>query len=128
MSISIKQEIDINEIKTEGPLNIEDEGVKDYKYELQKNNSGAINTISNKFNDKVINQKISNDIISRKKRFEYNREQIEHLEMYFGENEYIDKKQKTELSQLTNIPETQIKWWFKNRRAKKMKESKVKFI
>ena len=104
--------------------NFINENVENLNCEIQQNNSGAINTSPNQFNDKVTNQKSSNGSRTRKKRFEYTREQIEHLEMYFRENEYVDKKQKTKLSQLTNIPETQIKWWFKNRRAKKMKESR----
>ena len=38
-------------------------------------------------------------------------------------NEYIDGERKRRLSQITNIPEHQIKVWFQNRRQKKKREA-----
>ena len=44
------------------------------------------------------------------------------LEAYFRFNEYIDGERKRRLSQITSIPEHQIKVWFQNRRQKKKRE------
>ena len=41
----------------------------------------------------------------------------------FRFNEYIDGERKRRLSQITNIPEHQIKVWFQNRRQKKKREA-----
>ena len=48
--------------------------------------------------------------------------QVAQLEAYFRFNEYIDGERKRRLSQITNIPEHQIKVWFQNRRQKKKRE------
>ena len=61
----------------------------------------------------------------RKPRSVYTSEQIQHLETFFRVNEYIDGERKRKLSQLTNIPEHQIKVWFQNRRQKKKRESEA---
>ena len=44
------------------------------------------------------------------------------LKSIFRFNEYIDGERKRRLSQITNIPEHQIKVWFQNRRQKKKRE------
>merc|ERR1712029_1074137 len=59
----------------------------------------------------------------RKPRSVYTSEQIQHLETFFRVNEYIDGERKRRLSQITNIPEHQIKVWFQNRRQKKKREA-----
>ena len=61
----------------------------------------------------------------RKPRSVYTSEQIQHLETFFRVNEYIDGERKRKLSQLTAIPEHQIKVWFQNRRQKKKRESEA---
>ena len=61
----------------------------------------------------------------RKPRSVYTSEQIHHLETFFRANEYIDGERKRKLSQLTNIPEHQIKVWFQNRRQKKKREAEA---
>lgn len=61
----------------------------------------------------------------RKPRSVYTSEQIQHLESFFRVNEYIDGERKRKLSQLTNIPEHQIKVWFQNRRQKKKREAEA---
>ena len=61
----------------------------------------------------------------RKPRSVYTSEQIQHLETFFRVNEYIDGERKRKLSQLTNIPEHQIKVWFQNRRQKKKREAEA---
>ena len=61
----------------------------------------------------------------RKPRSVYTSEQIHHLETFFRANEYIDGERKRKLSQLTNIPEHQIKVWFQNRRQKKKRETEA---
>ena len=61
----------------------------------------------------------------RKPRSVYTSEQIHHLETFFRVNEYIDGERKRKLSQLTNIPEHQIKVWFQNRRQKKKREAEA---
>jgi hypothetical protein len=58
----------------------------------------------------------------RRPRSVYSSQQIGQLETYFRVNEYIDGERKRQLSQLTNIPEHQIKVWFQNRRQKKKRE------
>ena len=59
---------------------------------------------------------------TRRQRSVYTSQQIAQLEAYFQFNEYIDGERKKQLSQLTNIPEQQIKVWFQNRRQKKKRE------
>lgn len=61
----------------------------------------------------------------RKPRSVYTSEQIQNLENFFRVNEYIDGERKRKLSQLTNIPEHQIKVWFQNRRQKKKREAEA---
>lgn len=61
----------------------------------------------------------------RKPRSVYTSEQIQQLENFFRVNEYIDGERKRKLSQLTNIPEHQIKVWFQNRRQKKKREAEA---
>ena len=61
----------------------------------------------------------------RKPRSVYTSEQISHLENFFRVNEYIDGDRKRKLSQLSNIPEHQIKVWFQNRRQKKKREAEA---
>ena len=58
----------------------------------------------------------------RRPRSVYNSQQVAQLEAYFRFNEYIDGERKRRLSQITNIPEHQIKVWFQNRRQKKKRE------
>lgn len=58
----------------------------------------------------------------RRPRSVYTGQQITQLETYFRYNEYIDGERKRQLSQITNIPEHQIKVWFQNRRQKKKRE------
>eukprot|EP00094_Tigriopus_californicus_P011840 TCALIF_11436-PA protein Name:"Similar to br Broad-complex core protein isoforms 1/2/3/4/5 (Drosophila melanogaster)" AED:0.19 eAED:0.19 QI:0/0/0/0.6/1/1/5/0/510 len=59
---------------------------------------------------------------TRRQRSVYSSQQIAQLESFFQMNEYIDGDRKRHLSQLTNIPELQIKVWFQNRRQKKKRE------
>ena len=61
----------------------------------------------------------------RKPRSVYTSDQINHLETFFRNNEYIDGERKRKLAQLTNIPEHQIKVWFQNRRQKKKREAEA---
>jgi len=58
----------------------------------------------------------------RRPRSVYNSQQVAQLEAYFRFNEYIDGERKRRLSQITQIPEHQIKVWFQNRRQKKKRE------
>lgn len=58
----------------------------------------------------------------RRPRSVYNSSQVAQLEAYFRFNEYIDGERKRRLSQITSIPEHQIKVWFQNRRQKKKRE------
>lgn len=59
----------------------------------------------------------------RRQRSVFTSQQVAHLEAYFRVSEYIDGERKKELSNLTNLPEHQIKVWFQNRRQKKKRES-----
>jgi hypothetical protein len=43
-------------------------------------------------------------------------------------SEYIDGERKKELSNLTNLPEQQIKVWFQNRRQKKKRETEPDYM
>jgi len=59
----------------------------------------------------------------RRQRSVFTSQQVAHLEAYFRASEYIDGDRKRELSNLTKLPEHQIKVWFQNRRQKKKRES-----
>ena len=64
----------------------------------------------------------------RRQRSVFSSHQVAQLEAYFRVSEYIDGERKKELSNLTNLPEQQIKVWFQNRRQKKKRESEPDYI
>ena len=64
----------------------------------------------------------------RRQRSVFSNHQVAQLEAYFRVSEYIDGERKKELSNLTNLPEQQIKVWFQNRRQKKKRESEPDYI
>ena len=64
----------------------------------------------------------------RRQRSVFSSQQVAQLEAYFRVSEYIDGERKKELSNLTNLPEQQIKVWFQNRRQKKKRESEPDYI
>ena len=64
----------------------------------------------------------------RRQRSVFSSQQVAQLEAYFRVSESIDGERKKELSNLTNLPEQQIKVWFQNRRQKKKRESEPDYI
>ena len=64
----------------------------------------------------------------RRQRSVFSSQQVAQLEAYFRVSEYIDGERKKELSNLTNLPEQQIKVWFQNRRQKKKRESEPDYV
>ena len=49
-------------------------------------------------------------------------DQIQHLETFFQQNEFINGERRLELAQLTNLSADQVSIWFRNQRQKKKQE------
>ena len=47
---------------------------------------------------------------------------MNHLELAFEDNDYLDKKRMRQLSLQTKMSEFQVKVWFQNRRQKRRKK------
>ena len=61
----------------------------------------------------------------RRQRTHYSTQQIQALESIYDQHHYPDGFMREELSLKLGLPETQVKIWFKNRRAKSRKEKNL---
>ncbi|ESN97229.1 hypothetical protein HELRODRAFT_85680 [Helobdella robusta] len=63
------------------------------------------------------------DKVGKKRpRFSYTRQQLKELEEHFLVNPYLTKSPMAQLSVKLNIPESQVKIWFQNRRMREKKK------
>lgn len=109
-----------SELDDDSTCNVDEKGLEQSKSEIKDSSSVHSKGV------KRLKGKSGREKVKKKKaRTTFTGRQIFELEKQFKEKKYLTATERSDLSALLNVTETQVKIWFQNRRTKWKKQEKI---